>query len=52
MALSDPLEMLIHIRHLESPHVAVDNYKREIYEALSANFIAPVSRKIEEELRL
>jgi hypothetical protein len=28
MALSDPLEMLINIKHLESPHVAIDNYKK------------------------
>lgn len=31
MALSDPLDMLINIKHLESPYIAVDNYKREIY---------------------
>jgi hypothetical protein len=31
MALTDPLEMLINIKHLESPHVAIDNYKKEIF---------------------
>ncbi len=31
MALSDPIEMLINIKHLESPHVAIDNYKKEIF---------------------
>ena len=30
MALSDPLEMLKNIKHLEQPNIAIDNYKREI----------------------
>lgn len=31
MALSDPLEIIGNIRHLESAHVALDNYKKEIF---------------------
>jgi len=52
MALSDPVEMLINIKHLESPHVAVDNYKKEIFKALTDTIITPVCKMIEEELRL
>lgn len=32
MALQDPLEMLQNIRHLSSPQVAIDNYKKDVYE--------------------
>ena len=52
MALNDPAEMLINIKHLESPHVAIDNYKKEIYQSFTMNITAPICRKIEEELRL
>ncbi len=52
MALSDPLDMLVNIKHLESADKAVDNYKKEIYTAFTANIVAPICRKIEEELRL
>jgi len=52
MAMNDPLDMLINIRHLESSHVAIDNYKKEIYNAFSQNVTSPICRKIEEELRL
>jgi hypothetical protein len=31
MSLSDPLDMLINIKHLVTPFVAIDNYKKEIY---------------------
>jgi hypothetical protein len=44
--------MLINIKHLESPHVAVDNYKKEIYQAFNNEISSPICRKIEEELRL
>ena len=33
MALNDPLEMLWNVKHLEQPNVAVDNYKKEIFQA-------------------
>ena len=33
MALNDPLEMLWNVKHLETPNIAVDNYKREINKA-------------------
>jgi hypothetical protein len=52
LALNDPIEMLINIKHHESPHVAIDNYKREIYQAFSNQISNPICRKIEEELRL
>lgn len=44
--------MLINIKHHESPHVAIDNYKKEIYQAFSSQISNPICRKIEEELRL
>lgn len=31
MALNDPLDMLINIKHLEHSQVAIDNYKKEIF---------------------
>ena len=52
MSMSDPIDMLINIKHLESPHVAIDNYKREIYQAFNKSVTEPICRKIEEELRL
>jgi len=52
MALNDPLDMLVNIKHLEHAQKAVDNYKKEIYGAFTQNVVSPVCRKIEEELRL
>jgi hypothetical protein len=52
MAMSDPLEMLINIRHQESPYVAIDNYKKEIYKEFTQNITMKVCKSIEEELRL
>jgi hypothetical protein len=52
MALNDPLDMLVNIKHLDSAQTAVDNYKKEIYSAFTTNIITPLCRKIEEELRL
>lgn len=52
LALNDPIEMLINIKHHDSPHVAIDNYKKEIYQAFSQQISNPICRKIEEELRL
>ena len=51
-ALNDPLEMLWNTKHLESPNVAVDNYKKEIYRAFSDKVIKPICRRVEEEIRL
>ena len=51
MALNDPLDMLVNIKHLDSAQTAVDNYKKEIYSAFTTNIITPLCRKIEEELR-
>jgi hypothetical protein len=52
MALNDPLEMLWNVRHFEEPNVAVDNYKRDIYEAFTDRVLKPIARKVEEEIRL
>jgi len=52
MSLSDPLDMLINIKHLETPFVAIDNYKKEIYSEFTKNITTPICKKIEEELRL
>ena len=52
MALNDPLDMLWNVKHLEQPNIAVDNYKKEIYKALSDKVIKPVCRKVEEDIRL
>jgi len=42
MALQDPLEMLQNIRHLSSPQVAIDNYKKDVYEVFQKNVIYPI----------
>jgi WASH complex subunit 7/WASH complex subunit 7, N-terminal len=52
MAMRDPLELLVNVRHLESPMVAIDNYKKEIYKEFTQNFTMKVCKGIEEELRL
>ena len=51
MALKDPLDMLYNIKHLQNPQTAVDNYKREIYQAFSENVIHPICRLTEKQLR-
>ena len=51
MALNDPLDMLWNVKHLESPNVAVDNYKKEIYKAFSDKVIKPLCFKVEEDIR-
>ena len=51
MALRDPLDMLENIKHLQNPQIAVNNYKKEIYQAFSENVIQPVCRLTEKELR-
>lgn len=52
MALSDPLEMMVNIKHYQSPFVAVDNYKKDIYKAFNEQITTKVCKSIEEELRL
>lgn len=51
MALNDPIEMLWNIRHLEEPNVAIDNYKKDIYRAMTEKVIKPICRKVEDEIR-
>lgn len=51
MALKDPLDMLYNIKHLQNPQEAVDNYKKEIYEAFTENVTKPICLQTEEELR-
>ena len=51
MALQDPLEMLANIRHLNSPQVAIDNYKKDVYEVFTKAVTFPICQKTEEELR-
>lgn len=51
MALQDPIEMLANARHLSSPQVAIDNYKKDIYETFSKSVTHPICQKVEEELR-
>lgn len=52
MAIRDPIEMLEHIRHLNSPHIAVYNYKKDIYDAFTKHVVQPICQSTEEELRL
>jgi len=52
LSLNDPLEMLVNIKHLESCQIAIDNYKKEIYEGFSEHVVKPICRKVEEELRV
>jgi|TARA_B110000285_G_C15111451_1_gene611353 hypothetical protein len=52
MALNDPIDMLWNVKHLESPNVAVDNYKKEVYTAFTERVIKPICRKVEEEIRV
>ena len=51
MALKDPLDMLYNIKHLVTPQIAVDNYKKEIYEAFTENVVKPICLQTEQELR-
>ncbi len=51
MALNDPIEMLWNIKHLEEPNVAIDNYKKDIYIAMTDKVVKPICRKIEDEIR-
>ena len=52
MALNDPLQMLWNVKHLASPNIAVDNYKRDVFAAFSSKIIKPICRKVEEEIRV
>jgi hypothetical protein len=48
MAVKDPVEMLTNIRHLNSEHVAVDNYKKDVYEAFTESVVRPICQATEE----
>jgi hypothetical protein len=50
-ALSDPIDMLQNIKHLPSAQIAIENYKKDIYEAFTQHVIRPICAKTEEELR-
>jgi hypothetical protein len=52
MALNDPIQMLWNVKHLSEPNIAVDNYKKEIYQSFSNKIIKPICKKVEEEIRL
>jgi hypothetical protein len=52
MAIRDPVEMLHNIRHLNSAHVAVNNYKHDIYNTFTKYVVRPICQATEEELRL
>jgi len=52
IALNDPIDMLWNVKHFVEPNVAVDNYKREIYKAFTEKVLKPISRKVEDEIRL
>jgi hypothetical protein len=43
--------MLKNLRHLTSPQIAIDNYKKDVFEAFSESVIYPICQKTEEELR-
>jgi hypothetical protein len=51
MAMKDPIDMLENIRHLGSAQVAIDNYKKEVFEEFTKNVTHPICRAIEEDLR-
>ena len=51
VSLADPIDMLHHIQHLQSPLVAVDNYKKDVYEAFTKQIVSPICQTTEEELR-
>ena len=51
MALRDPLDMLSNIRHLSNPIIAVDNYKKEIYDCFTRNVVQPICSTTEAQLR-
>ena len=39
MAVKDPIDMLKNIRHMQTSQLAVDNYKKEVYESFTKNVI-------------
>lgn len=42
MAIRDPVEMLMNIRHLNSSFIAVNNYKKDVYEAFTEQVVRPI----------
>lgn len=51
MALKDPIDMLAHIKHLSNPQIAIDNFKKEIYEQFTKHVVLPICQKSENDLR-
>lgn len=51
MALRDPLDMLYNIKHLQNPQTAVENYKKDIYNAFTEIFLMPICKLTEKQLR-
>ena len=51
MSLRDPLDMLSNIKHLQSPLIAINNFKEEIYQEFTKNVILPICQNTENELR-
>jgi WASH complex subunit 7 len=52
VALRDPLLMLQNIKHLATQQIAVDNYKKEIYESFTKRLTVPICKGIEDDLRV
>lgn len=52
VALRDPLLMLQNIKHLETQQIAVDNYKKEIFDAFTKRITIPICKGVEEDLRV
>ena len=51
-ALHDPIQMLRNIKHLESPNIAIDNYKRYITESFDKVIVQNLCSMIEKDLRI
>jgi len=52
VALRDPILMLQNIRHLENQQIAIDNYKRDIFNSFTKCVTIPICRAIEDDLRV
>ena len=47
MILNDPIQMLWNVKHLSEKNIAVENYKKEIYQAFYNKIIKPICKKVE-----
>lgn len=52
VALRDPIQMLQNIRHLENQQIAIDNYKRDIFNSFTKCVTIPICKAIEDDLRV